>query len=61
MGSVPAVGVPVWSISDFLSAPADRAGLTLPKKIGTLETRNDLHATVVRLQLPLFSKDIGAF
>jgi hypothetical protein len=27
----------------------------------TVETRNNLHATVVRLQLILFSKDIGAF
>jgi hypothetical protein len=31
------------------------------KKVGTVETGNDLYKTVVRLQLILFSKDIGAF
>jgi hypothetical protein len=29
--------------------------------VGTVGTGNNLHATVVRLQLILFSKDIGAF
>jgi hypothetical protein len=29
--------------------------------VSTVETGNDLYKTVVRLQLILFSKDIGAF
>jgi hypothetical protein len=33
----------------------------MPIKYAIVETRNNLHATVVRLQLILFSKDIGAF
>jgi hypothetical protein len=33
MDSVPAVGVLVWTISFSLSAPANRSGLTLQKKI----------------------------